>query len=71
VITLGSVTNLAKWKERKGFGVYEFPWGVAVKDETIDKWTYVIIYSKEKGKENAEFYLFCDVIMHENGIEFI
>jgi len=65
-----SVIYLDKWKERKGYGIYEFPWGTAVKDETTGKWTNLFIPMPD-GRQPAEIVLYRDVELHDNGIEFL
>ncbi len=63
-----SVVSLDKHREKKssGWGVYEFYWGSAVRDERTKKWTHIFL--KPDGQEiNVERL---PVILHENGIEF-
>jgi hypothetical protein len=56
------------WKDNvidlKPWEAYEFPWGSAVKKRN-GKWTHIFICDQEINVENIE------VILHENGIEFI
>lgn len=46
-------------------GVYVYPWGAAVKEQRTGRWTHVCIDGQEFNVTNR------DVILHENGIEFI
>lgn len=50
-----------------GYAVYEFPWGTAVKEKRTDKWTTILL--KPDGHEIDITNL--NVILHENGIEFV
>lgn len=55
------VVNLFFWE------VYEFSWGTAVKEKRTGKWQRVFL--KPDGQEiNVELL---DVLLHDNGIEFI
>ncbi len=54
-------------RENSKWGVYEFYWGVAVKNEQTQKWTNVFL--RPDGQEINVEHL--PVILHENGIEFI
>jgi hypothetical protein len=55
------VINLNIW------GTYEFPWGTAVKDERHDKW--VTLFLKPNAQQIDVEHL--NVILHDNGIEFV
>lgn len=54
-----NVVPLFRW------GVYVYPWGTAVKEQRTGKWTRVCIRGQELDVSDM------DVILHENGIEFI
>lgn len=55
------MVNLFFWE------VYEFSWGTAVKEKRTGKWQRVFL--KPDGQEiNVELL---DVLLHDNGIEFI
>ena len=53
----------------KPWGVYQFPWGTAIKHEPTQKWHKVFIGFGEKDNEVDVSGI--DVILHENGIEFL
>lgn len=67
---MGKITDINKFRRKnfkKGYGVYEFDWGVGVKEEKTNMWTRVFL--KDDGLE-------IDLkgrpaLLHENGIEFI
>jgi hypothetical protein len=64
-----SVVSLDKYREKKSreWGVYEFYWGAAVRNERTRQWTQILL--KPDGQEiNVEHLA---VILHENGIEFM
>ena len=50
-----------------GYAVYEFPWGTAVKEKRTGKWTNIIIKPDGQVIDVSQN----EVILHENGIEFI
>ena len=55
----------------KPWGVYEFPWGAAVKHEPTQKWHKVIINYAPELQEPQEIDVSgLEVILHDNGIEF-
>jgi len=59
---------LNEHKNKKGrYGVYEFPWGSAVKDEKANKWITLIIGSLAQQLDVVNL----SVILHQNGIEFV
>lgn len=66
---MSHVVSLNKYREKKypEWGVYEFYWGSAVRNERTKKWTNIFL--RPDGQEiNVEHLL---VILHENGIEFV
>jgi len=52
----------------KPWGVYEFPWGTAVRHEPTRKWHNVFIGYGENAKEIDVSDI--EVILYDNGIEF-
>lgn len=50
-----------------GYAVYEFPWGTAVKEKRTGKWTNIFIKPDGQVIDVSQN----EVILHENGIEFI
>lgn len=50
-----------------GYAVYEFPWGTAVKEKRTGKWTNIFIKPDGRVIDVSQN----EVILHENGIEFI
>ncbi len=59
--TSSNVIQLHRW------GVHEFPWGTAVKEKRTGKWTTVFL--KPDGQRIDVSNI--EVILHNNGIEFI
>lgn len=64
-----NVASLAKHRERKSWewGVHEFSWCSAVRNERTRKWTHIFL--KPDAQEINVEHL--PVIIHENGIEFV
>lgn len=54
-----NVVPLFRW------GVYVYPWGTAVKEQRTGKWTHICIDGQELNVTNR------NVILYENGIEFV
>jgi hypothetical protein len=58
---------LKEYRNKKGrYGVYEFTWGSAVKDEKAHKWITLFIGSLAQQIDVVNL----SVILHQNGIEF-
>lgn len=51
----------------KPWGVYKFAWGTAVKHEPTNKW-HTLLLSPDAQEIDVERL---DVVLHDNGIEFI
>ncbi len=56
---MGEIIDLKPW------GVYQFPWGTAVRNEFTGKWTNIILNDGQEVDTTG-----MNVIIHENGIEF-
>ena len=61
---MGEVIDMNKDR----FGIYKFPWGVAIKDERRNRFVTLIVNGDTDNEINVEHL---DVVLHENGIEFV